>query len=76
MIRAAFYNTIDVMGSTVTLMNPHHANAPEATAGAANTPDPVTGLTGAQSGQFTIPLERFFRLYGSVMSNEFTIPSY
>jgi hypothetical protein len=77
--RASFYNTVDINASTITMMNPHHANAPDATGTASSAPgtaSPAPGLTPAQSGQFTLPLERFFRLYGSVMSNEFTIPPY
>ena len=59
-------------------MNPHHANVP--TGGTASSVgdgvDPATGLKPSESGQFTLPLNHFFMLYGSVMSNEFTIPAY
>jgi hypothetical protein len=79
MFRRALYPTIDLQASSVMLMNPHHTNAPDATgtqssdaAGA----DPATGLTSSQTGQFTLSLDRFFMLYGSVMSNELTIPAY
>ncbi len=78
MFRRALYPTIDLAASTVTLMNPHHTNAPDATGKESSDEsarDLNTGLTPSQSGQFTLPLERFFRLYGSVMSNEFTIPA-
>ncbi|HEX4521230.1 MAG TPA: hypothetical protein VH063_16735 [Gaiellaceae bacterium] len=77
-IRPMVYQFVDTVASTVTLMNPHHTNAP--TAGTAssvgNAADPATGLTPSESGQFTLPLGHFFMLYGSVMSNELTIPAY
>jgi hypothetical protein len=79
MIRPMMYQFVDVAASTVTLMNPHHGNAPDATGTASADPsskDPVTGLTPSQSGQFTMGLERFFMLMGSVTSAEFNIPAY
>ncbi len=78
MLRPAMYQHIDVAASNVTLMNPHHTNVP--TGGTASSVgdavDPATGLKPSESGQFTLPLNYFFKLYGSVMSNEFTIPAY
>lgn len=67
--RRTFYNTVDTQASTVTMMNPHHTNAPATIGGGPPTPEAITG-------QFSLSLERFFRLYGTVMSNELTIPAY
>lgn len=64
-IRPVIYPQVDVNASTVTLMNPHHTNAPD-----------TTGASPSATGQFTLPLASFFMLYGSVMSNELTIPAY
>ena len=58
--RAALYPFVDIPGSTVLLMNPHHKNEPDSTG---------TGPADANNdGQFTVDLDRFFRLFAGVMS--------
>jgi hypothetical protein len=64
-MRPMLYSQVDVNASTVTLQNPHHTNAPD-----------TTGASPSATGVFTLPLASFFMLYGSVMSNELTIPAY
>jgi hypothetical protein len=63
-MRPALYSQVDVNASTVTLMNPHHGNVPDATG-----TGPDTG------GVFTVSLSRFFLLYAGVQSAQFDIPS-
>lgn len=60
MLRPAFYPFVDVAGSTVKIMNPHHANEPDS-----NAAGPADGNV---DGVFTVGLERFFRLFAAVMS--------
>jgi hypothetical protein len=64
-VRPMVYSQVDINASTVTLQNPHHTNAPD-----------TTGASPSATGVFTLPLASFFMLYGSVMSNELTIPAY
>jgi hypothetical protein len=59
--RPASYGLVDVTGSTVTLMNPHHTNVP----------DP-TGTSHDRTGVFTVPLSQFFMLFSNVTSAEVT----
>jgi hypothetical protein len=60
--RAALYPFVDIAGSTVLLMNPHHRNEPDSTgAGPADA---------SNDGKFTVDLDRFFRLFAGVMSAE------
>jgi hypothetical protein len=74
MLRPALYSQVDVNASTVTLQNPHHTNAPDVTGTASNAAD-AGGNVPSATGVFTLPLASFFMLYGSVMSNELTIPA-
>jgi hypothetical protein len=74
-MRPMAYSQVDVNASTVTLQNPHHTNAPDVT-GTASNADDGTGNVPSQTGVFTMSLARLFMLYGSVMSNELTIPAY
>ena len=61
--RAALYPFVDIPGSTVLIMNPHHKNEPDSTgAGPADANN---------DGQFTVDLDRFFRLFAGVMSADF-----
>jgi hypothetical protein len=55
----------EVDATGVSQQNPHHTNAPD-----------TTGASPSATGVFTLPLASFFMLYGSVMSNELTIPAY
>lgn len=57
-MRPMFYDKVDTAASTVRIMNPHHKNVPDATGAQA----------GNDTGVFEVNLERFFRLYGAVVS--------
>ena len=60
--RPASYRFVDVNLSTVTLRNPHHANAPNAD----RTPE-----ARGQSGVFDVSLSRFFTLFQYIHGNEY-----
>ena len=62
MLRPMAYSFVDIASDAVTLRNPHHANAPDPTGTGPNSSDPES------AGQFTVSLERFFRLITGVGS--------
>jgi hypothetical protein len=59
--RQALYGTIDIIASTVNVINPHHTNVPDASGGPAS-----------PTGAFTVTLDRFFRLFAEVTSSRVT----
>lgn len=59
--RPAKYGFVNVSGSSVTVMNPHHQSVP----------DP-TGTSRDRTGVFNLPLDQFFMLFSGVTSAEVT----